>query len=205
MKPRQASRENACANEGSGESRFDPRGDHRRHSCDATQVLPPIDGRKELNNVTSRMTPMTPRRRWTRPQSRIARGVAVFGSSAARSIETIDGTLPESGRLRSWSFSHGVTLTDDSKGLDDLDGHLDEWRVDPTHFEQVDLGNEIGIHLGNVIVRNVTGAKWRVLANGHPVISLASAQELDVIVMVGDRLRSSDSRLSAIYRSASST
>jgi len=116
----------------------------------------------------------------------------------------VDGPLPDSGRLKSWSLFHGVVLADDSAGLEDLDVHLDEWSVDPTHFEQVDLGDEIGIYLGNVIVKNVTGAQWKVWPNGHPVISLASARELDVIAMVGDRILNSNSSLSSIYSSASS-
>jgi hypothetical protein len=139
------------------------------------------------------------------PKHGVARGVAVFGSSASGRIEMVDGPLPDSGRLKSWSLSHGVVLADDSAGLEDLDVHLDEWSVDPTHFEQVDLGNEIGIYLGNVIVKNVTGAQWKVWPNGHPVISLASARELDVIAMVGDRILNSNLSLSSIYSSASST
>jgi hypothetical protein len=139
------------------------------------------------------------------PNHGIARGVAVFGSSASGRIEMVDGPLPDSGRLKSWSLSHGVVLADDSAGLEDLDVHLDEWSVDPTHFEQVDLGNEIGIYLGNVIVKNVPGAQWKVWPNGHPVISLASARELDVIAMVGDRILNSNWSLSSIYSSASST
>jgi len=148
---------------------------------------------------------VTSRRRWMGPKHGVARGVAVFGSSASGRIEMVDGPLPDSGRLKSWSLSHGVVLADDSAGLEDLDVHLDEWSVDPTHFEQVDLGNEIGIYLGNVIVKNVTGAQWKVWPNGHPVISLASARELDVIAMVGDRILNSNLSLSSIYSSASST
>ena len=148
---------------------------------------------------------MTSRPRWMGPKHGIARGVAVFGSSASERIETVDGALPDSGRLKRWSLSHGVVLADDSAGLEDLEVHLDEWSADPTHFEQVDLRTEVGIYLGNVIVKHVTGAQWKVWPNGHPVISLASARELDVIAMVGDRILNSNSNLSSIYTSASST
>jgi len=139
------------------------------------------------------------------PKHGIARGVAVFGISASERIETVDGSLPDSGRLKSWSLSHGVDLADDSAGLEDLDEHLDEWSADPTHHEHADLGNEVGIYLGNIIVKNVTGAQWKVWPNGHPVIALASAREMDVIAMVGDRLLNSDSSLTSIYTSDSST
>jgi hypothetical protein len=136
------------------------------------------------------------------PKHGVARGVAVYGSSR---MDTIDGPLPDSGRLTTWSFSHGVVLTDDSEGLAVLDVHLDEWYADSTHHEHVDLGNDVGIYLGNVIVRNVTGARWKVWPNGHPVIAWAPDREMDVIAMVGDRLLNSRSSLASIYTSASST
>lgn len=148
---------------------------------------------------------MTARRRWMGPKHGIARGVTVFGSSVSGRIETYDGTLPDSGRLKNWALAHGVVLADNATGLEDLDMHLDEWSADPTHFEQVDLANEVGIYLGNVIVQNVTGAQWKVLPNGQPVISLASARELDVISMVGDRSVNSKWSLSSIYTWALST
>jgi hypothetical protein len=137
------------------------------------------------------------------PKHGVARGVAVFGSSIDRR-DTIEGPLPDSGRLKSWSLSHGVVLADDPAGLEDLDEHLDEWSANPTHHEHVDLGNEVGIYLGNVIVKNVAGAQWKAWPNGHPVISLVSAREMDVIAMVSDRLRISGSSLKSIYGSASS-
>jgi hypothetical protein len=146
---------------------------------------------------------VTSRRRWMGPKHAVARGVAVFGTSLDRR-DTVDGPLPDSGRLKSWSLSHGVVLADDPAGLESLDEHLDEWSADPTHHERVDLGNEVGIYLGNVIVKNVAGAQWHVWPNGHPVISLASAREMDVIAMVSDRIRISGSSLTSIYTSASS-
>jgi len=146
---------------------------------------------------------VTSRRRWMGPKHGIARGVAVFGTSTSNRMKAVDGPLPDSGRLMSWSLSQGVVLADDSTGLELLDMHLDEWSADPTHHEHVDLGNEVGIYLGNVIVKNVTGAHWKVWPNGHPVISLASTKEMDVIAMVGERLRNSRPSLTSIYASAS--
>jgi len=139
------------------------------------------------------------------PKHGIARGVAVYGTSASERIEMVDGPLPDSGRLKSWTDSHGVALAEDSAGLETLDEHLDEWSADPSHYEHVDLGNEVGIYLGNVIVKNVTDARWKLLPNGHPVISLTPAREMDVIAVVADRLLNLDSSLSSIYASASST
>ena len=63
---------------------------------------------------------------------------------------------------------------------------------------------KLGIYLGNVIVKNVVGAQWKLWPNGHPVISLASAREMDVIAMVSARLMNSGSGLASIYSSASS-
>ena len=129
----------------------------------------------------------------------------MFSSSTSGRMETVDGPLADSGRLKQWSLSHGVVLADDSAGLDDLDVHLDEWFADPTHYEHVDLGNDVGIYLGNVIVKSVEGAQWKVWPNGHPVVSLASAREINVIAMVGDRLLNSGSSLASIYIWATST
>jgi hypothetical protein len=138
------------------------------------------------------------------PKHGIARGVAVYGSKTPDGMETVDGPLADSVRLKMWSLSHGVALNDDPEGLEALDSHLDVWFADSSHHFHVSLANEVGIYLGNVIVKSVTGAQWKVWPNGHPVISFASASELDVIAKVGERLLSSGSSLPSIYTSASS-
>jgi hypothetical protein len=138
------------------------------------------------------------------PKHGIARGVAVYGTTTPAGLETVDGPLGNSDRLQVWSRSHGVVLNNDSEGLEALDAHLDEWFADPSHHELFGLANEVGIYLGNVIVKSVAGAHWKVWPNGHPVISFASASEIDVIAKVGERLLSSGSSLPSIYTSASS-
>jgi hypothetical protein len=138
------------------------------------------------------------------PKHGIARGVAVFGPATRDGFETVDGPLADSVRLKTWSLSHGVVLNDDSEGLEALDTNLDEWFADPSHHQLFGLANEVGIYLGNVIVKSVAGAHWKVWPNGHPVISFASASEMDVIAKVGERLLSSGSSLPSIYTSASS-
>jgi Family of unknown function (DUF6278) len=145
------------------------------------------------------------RRRWMGPKHGIARGVAVYGTSDSGRIELVDGLLPDFGRrLKGWAISRGVVLTDDLAGLETLDAHLSEWLADPTHYDHVDLGNEVGIYLGNVMVKNLTDAKWKLWPNGHPVIALAPTRELDVIAIVGDRISKStpSASLSSIYTSA---
>jgi Family of unknown function (DUF6278) len=136
------------------------------------------------------------------PKHGVARGVAVFTSKESIGPNEVMGALGGDGRLREWCLAHGVVLDDDAQSLDLLDAHLDEWHADPSHYERIDLGNGVGIYLGNLILNNVEGSRWRVWPNGHPVIALASGRELDVTALVGDRLLHSGPNLSSIYARA---
>jgi hypothetical protein len=138
------------------------------------------------------------------PKHGVARGVAVFGSPDPRGTDFVKVTLADSGRLRQWSLAHDVVLTDDLVSLEILDAHIDDWNADPSHHGFVDLGNEVGIYLGNVILANVAGSRWHVWPNGHPVVALESGRELDVTSMANDRLSRSGSSLPSIYEKASS-
>jgi hypothetical protein len=142
------------------------------------------------------------RRRWMGPKHGIARGVAVFTSADSRGSDMVAGPLSNSGRLRQWSLEHGVDLTDDLAGLEVLEAHLDGWNADPRHHERVDLGNEVGIYLGNVILKHVADSRWKVWPNGHPVVALKSGRELDVTSMTNDRLNQTGSSLVSIYAMA---
>lgn len=144
------------------------------------------------------------RRRWMGPKHGVARGVAVFTSSDSGGSDMVRGLLADSGRLRQWSLANGVILTDDLASLEILDAHIDNWNADPIHHDFVDLGNEVGIYIGNVILGNVVGSRWRVWPNGHPVVVLETGRELDVTSMVNDRLNRSGSSLPSIYAKASS-
>lgn len=137
------------------------------------------------------------------PKHGVARGVAVFTSKDSVGSDEVVVALGDDGRLRQWSAAHGVVLNDDAQSLELLDAHVDEWNEDPSHYESVDLGNGVGIYLGNVILNTVAGTRWRVWPNGHPVIALASGRELDVTAMVGDRLMRKGSSLQSIYARAS--
>jgi hypothetical protein len=143
------------------------------------------------------------RRKSMDPKYGVARGVAVFTSKDSESSDVVIGALPDSGRLRQWSLEHGVVLTDDLASLEELDAHIDEWNADPLHFESVDLGNEVGMYVGSVIVQNIAGARWRIWPNGHPVISLESGKECDVIALTNERIMRSTSSLASIYARAS--
>ena len=142
------------------------------------------------------------RRRWMGPKHGIARGVAVFTSADSRGSDMVAGPLSDSDRLRQWSLEHGIDLTDDLAGLEVLDAHLDDWNADPGHHERVDLGNEVGIYLGNVILKHVADSRWQLWPNGHPVVALKSGRELDVTSMTNDRLKGMGSSLVSIYAMA---
>jgi hypothetical protein len=136
------------------------------------------------------------------PKHGVARGVAVFTSFESRGSDVIDGLLPESEGLRRWSKEHGVDLHEDSTSLEVLDAHLDAWNLDPSRHGRVDLSNEIGVYIGNVIVKHVAGSHWRVWPNGHPVVVLSSGLEMDVTSMVNDRLNRIGPSLSSLYAMA---
>jgi hypothetical protein len=134
------------------------------------------------------------------PKHGVARGVAVFTGPGTSDPHVIVGALGDSGRLQAWSLDHGVTLSDDPACLEALDDHLDEWQADPSHHESVDLANEVGIFLGNLMLLNVVGSEWIVWPNGHPVIRVSPGTVLDVTARVGDRLQRSGPSLASIYR-----
>ena len=129
----------------------------------------------------------------------MARGVAVFTNAESPGSNFVKGPLPEGGRLHQWALDHGVDLTDDLASLELLESHLDEWNGDQDHFEHVDLGNEIGVYVGNVILAHAQDSKWRVRPNGHPVIVLGVGRKIDVIAMTNDRVNGKGASLGSIY------
>lgn len=50
------------------------------------------------------------------------------------------------------------------------------------------LASEAGLFLGTVIIASVPRARWQVWPNGHPVVSLSSGHDLDVLAMAHDRV-----------------
>lgn len=61
---------------------------------------------------------------------------------------------------------------------------------------------EAGLFVGSVIVATVTGARWRLWPNGHPVVHLASGRDLDVAAMASDRVGKGAPRLADVYADA---
>ncbi|MPZ67373.1 MAG: hypothetical protein GEU83_18350 [Pseudonocardiaceae bacterium] len=108
------------------------------------------------------------------------------------------------GTLRTWASSYGVVaLIDDPEDLSALERHLDAWAIAPEIGPS--LGNEVGLYLGTVIVKNVPGAGWLAWPNGHPVVRLQSGRDLDVIALADQRLAGEGWDLPTIYTDAASS
>jgi hypothetical protein len=133
------------------------------------------------------------------PKRGVARGVTVYGSPGFESPDNLKDLMSHHERLRNWSLEHGISLNDDPESLGELDRHLDSWKSDSSHHGNVDLSNDVGIHLGNVIVKNIDGSQWKVWPNGHPVVRLPSGKELDVTAIANQRLNHSGANLETIY------
>ena len=141
-------------------------------------------------------------RRWMGPKHGVARGTAVYGSPGFDDPEVLTALMSRCECLRVWSFEHGIELNDAPESLALLDGRLDAWNADASHHGKVDLTNEVGAYLGSVIVAHVTGSKWAVWPNGHPVVRLRTGRELDVIALVSQRLDHSGSNLESVFESS---
>ncbi|MGH3263242.1 MAG: DUF6278 family protein [Trebonia sp.] len=143
----------------------------------------------------------TPWRRWLPgPKHGIARGAAVFGASGAGEPARLLELLGRCELLRARAGSHGIALDDEPGSLPALDGQVDAWSTDPGIGPR--LGNEVGCYLGTVIVRHVPGAVGRAWPNGHPVVRLPSARDLDVIAQAERRVTSHHGTLTSIYTAA---
>lgn len=105
-------------------------------------------------------------------------------------------------RLAAWLAAQGTPLEQTPETLAVVDGLLDGWAVDPEIGPQ--LGNEVGLFLGCVIVRVVAGARWQVWPNGHPVVRLRSGHEYDVVALAEQRLRANEPGLMEVLGDATS-
>jgi hypothetical protein len=145
------------------------------------------------------------RRRWMGPKHGVPRGTAVFRSAGSNETDLPPLFQLSCERLKSWSRDDSLTLDDSPESLSLLDKRLDDWNVDPTHYDKVDLSNEVGAYLGTVIVKHVDGAHWKMWPNGHPVVQLPSGKSLDVTSMANDRLHHAGPSLDAIYSNVQSS
>jgi len=140
-------------------------------------------------------------RRWLPgPKHGIARSTAVFGSAGFDDPAQLLELLGRCDALRAWASNHGIVLDDGPDSLPVLDRQVDAWSAEPGIGPR--LGNEVGHYLGTVIVKHIPGAVWQVWPNGHPVIRLPSARDLDVIAQVERRVTSHHGTLTSIYTDA---
>jgi Family of unknown function (DUF6278) len=103
-------------------------------------------------------------------------------------------------RLAAWLATQGRHFEDSPETLAVVDSLLDGWVMDPEIGPQ--LGNEVGLFLGSVIVRVVAGARWQLWPNGHPVVRLRSGHEYDVVALVEQRLRANGPGLTEVLGDA---
>ncbi|MGW0734493.1 DUF6278 family protein [Streptomyces sp. NPDC002851] len=97
----------------------------------------------------------------------------------AENPEGVAELLSECELLRSQAGGYGLELDDSPGSLAALDQLPPRWRDDPEVLPW--LGNDAGLYLGTVIVRNVPGAAWHVWPGGQPMVRLASGREIRVV------------------------
>lgn len=108
-------------------------------------------------------------------------------------------------RLRAFARARGFELDGDPIDLRLLDGMMADSAVTVTELGQLrtaSLANEAGLYLGSVIVGTVSGSRWNLWPNGHPVVRLPSGQDLDVVALVSDQVAKGAPGLAGIYARA---
>ncbi|MDT9692038.1 DUF6278 family protein [Streptomyces sp. P9(2023)] len=117
-----------------------------------------------------------------------------------RDPEGVGELLAECELLRARVQDRGVTLDDSPRSLAALDQLPPRWRDDPEELPWI--GNDAGLYLGTVIVRNVPGASWQVWPGGQPVVRLASGREINVVEAGLDWAMTGSPELSQVYGEA---
>ncbi|MFE0641848.1 DUF6278 family protein [Streptomyces sp. NPDC058877] len=109
--------------------------------------------------------------------------------------------LSECTLLRTRAGEAGVDLDDAPTSLQELDQLPPRWRNEPEELPW--FGNDAGLYLGTVIVRNVPGARWQVRPGGGPVVRLASGREIHVVEAGLDWAMTGVPQLAQVYAEAS--
>ncbi|WP_030218456.1 DUF6278 family protein [Streptomyces bikiniensis] len=102
--------------------------------------------------------------------------------------------------LRTRVEEAGVALDDTPRSLQELDQLPPRWRDDPEELPW--FGNDAGLYLGTVIVRNVPAARWQMRPGGGPVVQLASGREIQVVEAGLDWAMTGAPQLSQVYAEA---
>ncbi|MFB7514880.1 DUF6278 family protein [Streptomyces sp. NPDC056144] len=109
--------------------------------------------------------------------------------------------LSECELLRARVESAGVVLDGTPRSLQELDQLPPRWRDDAEELPS--FGNDAGLYLGTVIVRNVPGARWHLSPDIGPVVLLASGREVEVAEAGQDWAATGSPELSQVYAEAS--
>ncbi|WP_309050839.1 DUF6278 family protein [Streptomyces sp.] len=133
-------------------------------------------------------------------RKRPAAGVAPLAAAFDRDPEGVAELLAECELLRARVEATGVVLDDSPRSLQELDQLPPLWREDPEELPWV--GNDAGLYLGTVVVRNVPGAHWEVPPGGGPVVRLASGREIPVVEAGLDWAMTGSPELSQVYAEA---
>ena len=142
------------------------------------------------------------RRLWRRGRRRgTAQGVGVFGAPGfADDPDGLAALLGRHERLTKWMRAAGLDLQVSAYGLQAVDAMIDHWQDDPTIAPA--LSNDVGVFLGDVLIHEISGSRWHVWPNGHPVIRLKGGQEIDVTAQTRTRTDKGQPHLSAALAKA---
>ncbi|MFJ1748229.1 DUF6278 family protein [Streptomyces sp. NPDC088116] len=114
--------------------------------------------------------------------------------------EGVAELLSECELLRARAGQQGLELDDSPASLEALDQLPPRWRDDPEELPW--LGNDAGLYLGTVIVCTVPGAVWNIWPGGHPVVTLVSGREIEVVEAGLDWAATGAPELSQVYAEA---
>lgn len=124
----------------------------------------------------------------------------MYGSPGFDDPDRLEEQLSTHNEVLHWAVERTLDLSTQPEGLSTLDRALNDWSADPAIGPK--LANQVGLYLGNAIVKNVEGSHWCVWPNGHPVVRLSSRREMDVTALVSQRLQGKGRSLPNLYLQA---
>ncbi|WP_375425733.1 DUF6278 family protein [uncultured Friedmanniella sp.] len=138
--------------------------------------------------------------RWRRGhRRRTANGVGVFGGpGSADDPQALADLLDRHEAITRWAEAAGADLPVSTAGVRTVEALIDTWRDSPSP----QLTNRVGLFLGTVMTREITGARWHLWPNGHPVVRLVTGEDVDVTALAAARVRSGRPSLTAVLERA---
>ncbi|WP_037605275.1 DUF6278 family protein [Streptacidiphilus rugosus] len=116
--------------------------------------------------------------RW-RPRQDAAQAKAALYPGGVDDPGSLAEMLGECALLRGRAADAGLELDDTPESLAALDQLPPVWREEDPQ-EATELGHDVGLYLGTVILSSLPGAGWELLSDGRPYVRLATGRELDV-------------------------